>query len=53
MWHYVGMLLILFFGSFLIGTAVLTVKELISRKRAASEQNKKAEKEVDQGSTEK
>lgn len=53
MGHYIVVLLILFFGSFLIGTAVLTVKELISRKRAASEQNKEAEREVDQGSTEK
>lgn len=41
--------LLLFLGSFAVGTVVMTVKELIARKkRAASEQNKTDESEVDQ-----
>ena len=44
-----GFALILFLGSFAVGTGLMILKELISRKkRAASNQNKIDEKEVDQ-----
>ena len=48
MGHFIGFVLLLFLGSFTIGTAVMVVKELISRKKRAASDNKNAEKEDDQ-----
>ena len=44
--------ILLFLGSFAVGTGFMIAKELISRKKAAASDDKTDDKEVDQSSSE-
>ena len=47
-----GTAALIFLGSFLVGTAISIIKELLSRRKAAAnEQNKNDEKESDQSNS--
>ena len=49
----IGTAALIFLGSFLVGTAISIVKELLSRRKAAAcEQNTESEKESDQSNSE-
>lgn len=48
----IGTAALIFLGSFLVGTAISIVKELLSRRKAAAcEQNTENEKESDQSNS--
>lgn len=53
MGNLIGFAIVLFLGSFAVGTGLMIAKELISRKKRAASDNKNDEKEADQSSSSK